>query len=200
MLEEIQWAGPIRIGNLSQLALASLTNTLIGDHTLNLTNPWALAFYQDAGLSGSCLSPELSRDELLELTAVMPAELLAYGPMVVMTSPLCPVQCGGNCEERGGQRFTLEDEKGFVFPAKCREGLFEVMNSRILNLIDAVGGLPLNTFSSFRLDFDLERPEMVRRITQGFLSVLAGYAKPRDTDAAFKSEQHTAGAFKNGIE
>lgn len=200
LLMKLQWKGPVRIGNLGQLALTSVTDTLIGDHTLNLTNPWALAFYNKAGLSSSCLSVELSRDELLELTKVMPSELLAYGPLVVMTSPLCPVQCGADCLQRGGQRFTLEDEKGFVFPAKCREGLFEVMNSRILNLIDAVGGLPLNTFARFRLDFDQERPETVRRVTQGFLSVLAGYAKPRDTDAAFKSELHTAGAFKNGIE
>ncbi len=200
ILRDMDWKGPIRIGNLGQLALGEIAGTLIGDHTLSLTNPWALTFYKDAGIASPCLSPELSRDELLELSRFMETELLVYGQLVVMTSPLCPVQCGGPCLERGGQRFTLEDEKGFVFPAKCRDGLFEVMNSRVLNLIDAFSGLPVNTFSRFRLDFDTERPEMVRRITQGFLSVLAGYAKPRDTDAAFKSEQHTAGAFKNGIE
>lgn len=200
IFEKIGWSGPVRIGNLGQLTLADVAGSLIGDHTLNLTNPWAQSFYREAGIISGCLSPELSRDELLELTSTMPSELLVYGRIVVMTSPLCPVQCEGPCMDRGGQRFSLEDEKGFIFPAKCRDGLFEVMNSRTLNLIDAVGGLPLNTFSRFRLDFDSERPEMVRRITQGFLSVLAGYAKPRDTDAAFKSEQHTAGAFKNGIE
>lgn len=200
ILMKTGWTGPVRIGNLGQLGLQEIAQTLIGDHTLNLANPWSLAFYRESGITSGCLSPELSRDELLALTPTMPTELLVYGRIVVMTSPLCPVQCGGSCMAQGGQRFTLEDEKGFVFPARCREGLFEVMNSRTLNLIDAVAGLPLNTFSRFRLDFDLERPEMVRRITQGFLSVLAGYAKPRDTDAVFKSDQHTAGAFKNGIE
>lgn len=199
-LGAMDWRGPVRIGSLGQLTLAAKGNVLIGDHTLNLTNPWALDFYRQAGIAAGCLSPELSRDELLEAARYMETELLVYGRLTVMTSPLCPVQCGGSCLERGGQRFTLEDEKGFVFPARCREGLFEVMNSRILNLIDAVSGLPLHTFSRFRLDFDSERPELVRRIVQGFLSVLAGYAKPRDTDAAFKAELHTAGAFKNGIE
>lgn len=200
ILQAVGWKGLVRIGNVGQLELASLGYSLIGDHTLNITNPWAAAYYKAAGISAACLSPELSRDELLEVARYTKAELLAYGRIVVMTSPLCPVQCGGPCLERSGQRFTLEDEKGFVFPARCRDGLFEVMNSRILNLIDAVGGLPHKSFAGIRLDFDNERPEMVRRITQGFLSVVAGYAKPKDTDAAFKSEQHTAGAFKNGIE
>lgn len=200
ILQEAGWMGPVRIGNLGQTGFSRTAGDLIGDHTLNLTNPWSLAFCLNNGITSGCLSPELSRDELLELAKYSDTELLVYGRLTVMTSPLCPVQCGGPCLEKGGQRFTLEDEKGFVFPAKCRDGLFEVMNSRVLNLIDAVSGLPVNTFSRFRLDFDMERPEMVRRITQGFLSVLAGYAKPRDTDAAFKSELHTAGAFKNGIE
>lgn len=200
ILLQLGYKGPVRIGNLGQLELKGIGEPLIGDHTLNLMNPWAAETYKGAGILGGCLSPELSRDELIELSRYTDAELLAYGRLVVMTSPLCPVQCGGPCVERGGQQFTLGDEKGFVFPAKCRDGLFEVMNSRILNLIDGVAGLPVGTFSGIRLDFDNERPEMVRRITQGFLSVLAGYAKPRDTDAAFKSELHTAGAFKNGIE
>ena len=199
-LEKAQWKGPVRIGNLSQLELGQTAEYLIGDHTLSLTNPWAISFYKNSGIKSACLSPELSRDELLDLARYGETELLAYGRLVVMTSPLCPVQCGGPCIDRTGQRFTLEDEKQYVFPARCRDGLFEVMNSRILNLIDAVGGLPLNSFAGIRLDFDAERPEMVRRITQGFQSVIAGYAKPKDTDAAFKSELHTAGAFKNGIE
>lgn len=200
VLKEAGWKGPVRIGNLGQLELAQGGYSLIGDHTLSITNPWAADYYRREGVSSLCLSPELSRDELLELARYFQTELLAYGRIVVMTSPLCPVQCGGPCLERAGQRFTLEDEKAFVFPARCRDGLFEVMNSRILNLIDAVGGLPQKSFACLRLDFDTERPEMVRRITQGFLSVVAGYAKPKDTDAAFKSELHTAGAFKNGIE
>lgn len=77
-------------------------------------------------------------------------------------------------------------KKGFVFPARCRDGLFEVMNSRVLNLIEYQKSEDFlkRAFAGIRLDFD-ERPEIVRRITQGFLSVIAGYAKPRDTDAAF---------------
>ncbi len=200
ILRNTGWKGPVRIGSIGQLELAGSGYNLVGDHTLSITNPWAASYYTRAGLSSVCLSPELSRDELLELARYGRTELLAYGRLVVMTSPLCPVQCGGPCLERSGQRFTLEDEKGFIFPARCRDGLFEVMNSRVLNLIDAVGGLPQKSLAGIRLDFDNERPEMVRRITQGFLSVIAGYAKPRDTDAAFKSELHTAGSFKNGIE
>lgn len=98
--------------DIGQLELAGSGYDLIGDHTLSITNPWSASYYSRAGLSDVCLSPELSRDELLELARYAKTELLAYGRLVVMTSPLCPVQCGGPCLERSGQRFTLEDEKG----------------------------------------------------------------------------------------
>lgn len=199
-LGEAAWQGPIRIGSLGQLALTSEAQELIGDHTFNATNPQALDLLNAQGLARICLSPELSREELLTLAPYQASELLVYGRLVVMTSPLCPVQCPGPCSACGGQRFTLEDEKGYIFPARCRDGLFEVMNSRILNLIDAIGGFPAKSFGSYRLDFDTESPEQVRRIVRSFLAVLAGYEKPRDTDGAFKAELHTAGAFRHGVE
>lgn len=194
------WNGPLRIGNPGQLGLLQPGQEGVGDYTLNGFNPWTAAHFAEAGLSSLCLSPELSRDELLETAQHCRAELLAYGRLVVMTSPLCPVQCGGPCDSRGGQRFSLTDEKGYVFPARCRDGLFEVMNSRILNLIDAVPGLPEGAFSALRLDFDQEPPAVVRSITEGFMETAAGRARPKETAAAFSAELHTAGSFRNGIE
>lgn len=199
VLKSVNWQGPIRVGNIGQLTYKGDFGPLYGDYTLNCYNPWAIEFLHRRGIVSQCLSVEMSREEMRGVAEMGTAELLVYGSITVMSSPWCPAKCGGNCVQCSGRRFYLKDEKDYIFPARVRSGIFEVQNSRILNLIDAVSSLPTHLFEALRLDFDMETPEQVRKIIESFKAVLSG-ASAASTDARFNPDVHTTGSFRNGIE
>lgn len=113
--------------------------TLLTDYSLNIFNRYALRFLYQQGVSGVCLSSELSFDNLLTFTDFSKVELLIHGELILMESQHCMLRSvlGGGKEKClapcAGNSYYLRDDKAYEFPvetdADCR---FYVFNSRTL--------------------------------------------------------------------
>jgi putative protease len=113
--------------------------TLLTDYSLNVFNSYSMGFLLQQGVSGICLSPELSFDRLQTFTDFSNVELLIHGELMLMESQHCMLgsvlgggreKCLAPCARNS---YYLQDDKGYEFPvetdADCR---FYVFNSRTL--------------------------------------------------------------------
>jgi len=190
----------VRVGNVGQLQLFEEGWTVHGDYTLNIMNAESLTALNRLGMERGTVSVELSRFESRDVLmgANVDSEQMVYGALKVMTSPVCPVGCKKPCTGCDKRRFLMEDERSYVFPARCRDGYFEVFNSRILNLIEYVPDIQGEGFSALQLRFLDESPETVRTITDAFIRAAKGTL--RDGELPFRNDIHTTGSYKRGVE
>lgn len=191
----------VRAGNIGQVKLADAGFSVRGDYSLNVFNAASARELNRLGCNRVTASAELNRDELRELRRELndvPLELIVYGRIPVMTSPICPVGCMKPCNGTRKRSFLLEDDRGYSFPARCREGLFEVYNSRILNLIERVSVMKQDGLAALQLRFTDESPETVRAIAEAFIAAAEG--TPESGQILFDKEQHTTGSYKRGVE
>ncbi len=112
---------------------------LLADYSLNIFNSYALRFLFKQGVSGVCLSPELSFDRLQSFADFSKVELLIHGELILMESQHCMLGSvlGGGREKClapcAGNSYYIQDDKAYEFPvetdADCRLYIF---NSRTL--------------------------------------------------------------------
>lgn len=170
---------------------------IIGDYKLNIFNKYALDFYSHF-LKSTCISVELNRSEIAELTknSPIPCVVLIYGKIELMVSEYCPIGStfGGKCSnssckgECTNGSFKLKDRKGEKFIIKtdkyCRSHIY---NSVPLNLIpnkNELKGL------KHRIDFIDEGEEEVT-------SILKAYESGKWEG---QLEGFTRGHFRRGVE
>lgn len=139
-------------GNLGAVALCKeLGARAHGTFSLNITNTWALGFFESLGLVDAELSFEISGKDAAALGGALPRGVMLYGRQAAMLTRNCPLANGSggcrHCKSPGG----LTDRMGKSFPVICRRGGLwgvEVLNSVPLWL----GGLPVSgaDFGIFR--------------------------------------------------
>lgn len=113
------------ISNISQFYILPAEFEKIGNYTLNVFNGYTVKELANLGISKYTISPELTKQELNELTesSCIPSEVLAYGNLPLMTMQYCPIthsnHCPNNCPKlcKTG-KYELKDRLGFKFKIK----------------------------------------------------------------------------------
>jgi Collagenase and related proteases len=198
--ERLEHIDGIITSNLGVISKFRGKTSIIGDYKLNIFNSYALDFYRDF-INGSCLSVELNKKELKDVTkrSQLPLQVLLYGKVELMVSEYCAIgrtlgercsskNCNGTCKKGD---FVLKDRMGEEFILKtdkfCRSYVYNGVPS---NLIPHMNELKAMNIESFRIDFINEDYDEAKRILQSVKS-----EKWQEDFSGF-----TRGHFKRGVE
>lgn len=177
------------------------------DYTLNVFNTLALAYLQQLGAQGACLSPELSLMQLKDFPDLSKVELLVYGELVLMTSQTCVLyevlgeeaRCSKHCLR---DNYHLTDDKGYSFPvrgdADCR---FYVFNSRTLSMLDDLYKLTALSPAGVRLELLKSPTGQVKQVVQLFRAALDDIAsghKPNESELKQRLEKLSSSPLTKG--
>lgn len=173
------------ISNISQLPAKQWYENLRGDYALNVTNDVTLSFWTQAGLSGLTLSPELSRDQIDDLSAIgnVPLEIIVAGRY-----PLLQSAYGSLMEARqtdSGHPAVLHQAKGSQFP--CSENSYGdllVLNGRLLSLYEHMDDLLALSLDSWRVEGAYLSQAELSILVEIFADALTRYAQG---EPAFKA-------------
>lgn len=149
-------------GNLGSVFIArELGFSVHGDFSLNVSNPVALAAYQDMGLCDCTLSFELSLERARMVGSAIPTGLLAYGTLPLMIFRNAPAGTGGLPRSS-----SLVDRKNNRFPLVRQDHVVELGNMTPLYLADRLEELA--GFSFLTLYFTSESPARCRELLEAY--------------------------------
>lgn len=125
-------------GNLATVSLALEQGfQVMGGFGLNLYNRMAAEYFKLLGLKGAVLSPELSANQLPEVTAAADDNfyLLAfcYGYFPLMLVRNCPMKGHVGCQK---SNCILSDRRGEQFSLSCQHETTELYNNRPIMMSD----------------------------------------------------------------
>lgn len=112
------------VSHISQIELLkNFELELIGNFNLNIYNNYSIQTLNDLGLNKIVVSPELSEEELFNITnnTYFSTELLVYGKLPLMTNHYCYLgksnKCYPDCDKKCllSQEYYLKDRKDFCF-------------------------------------------------------------------------------------
>lgn len=154
----------IYISNLSQFKSFE-GKKLTADFRLNAFNSHSVSKLKQMGAVGVCLSPELNLRQISAMDISLPAELIVYGRIPVMTVQNCVVKSGNNKCSCSEDVYYLKDRKGVYFPLytdklTCTNTIY---NSAPVYMADRMDELPGNLYS-MRFIFTTETEEEVTDI------------------------------------
>jgi len=171
---------------------------IIGDYKLNICNSKALEIY-DEFVDLCNLSIELNHEEFFNVLKGKGANIIyyIYGRHQNMVSEYCPIGSNYGDIDRGKcsmpcmkDEFFLKDRISEEFPIAtdiyCRS---YILNSKPLNLIPYLKSLE-TLAHCFRIDFDHEDAEEVRKILTDFLN----------KRFSLKSKEYTIGHYKQKVD
>lgn len=125
-LEEYNIKGFVlsNLGTFNMLEKYKNNYEFIGNYTLNVFNNYSLEAYQNLGLNLITLSPELNKQDIIEISnlASISTELIVYGNTPVMTLGYCVLgksnKCYPNCKSlcKSKHSYYLKDRLGLYFP------------------------------------------------------------------------------------
>ena len=129
------------------------------DYTLNVFNGYTLEYLNHRGVKGTCLSPELTMEQLQSFGDLTQTELLVHGELILMQSEYCMLggvlggdkkHCMAPCAR---DSYYIRDSKGYEFPiqtdAACR---FYIFNSRTLCMIEDLARIMALGPASIRIE------------------------------------------------
>ncbi|PKM76067.1 MAG: peptidase U32 [Firmicutes bacterium HGW-Firmicutes-15] len=188
--------------------------TLLADYSLNILNSYSLRFLCQQGVSGVCLSPELSFDNLQTFADFSKVELLIHGELILMESQHCMLGSvlGGGREKCmapcAGNSYYLRDDKAYEFPVEtdsdCR---FYIFNSRTLCMMPDLPRMLALKPASMRIEArrltDEQLADTVKLYRQALNELLKGL-KPnlgayQQDLAAATSSSFTKGHYYRGV-
>jgi len=170
----------------------------LGNYSLNVFNSHTMATYEALGCKRMTLSYELSKKEILGLRGNMDLEMVVYGRVPVMVSQYCPLikatkacdKCPDLCRDNPG----LKDKYGAVFPLLKQEEAMTILSHKPLHLMAYLKDFLPGPIDVFRLDFSLESPQEVRRITLAYMTWLESKKGGLELEASLASH------FLKGVE
>lgn len=173
--------------NLAEIVLADkMSFEIIGGFGLNVFNSYSVDYLSNIGIKNIIISPELSSNEInsLCINPEIKALGLCYGRQPLMLTRNCPVKNGIGC--KGRKDFCeITDRLGNTFPVICDNGISEILNTKITDVSDLIGGLSLDVGYLY---FTLETPQEAKKIICDFLSQEVHYGS-----------DFTRGLYKNGV-
>ncbi|MGI6036359.1 MAG: DUF3656 domain-containing U32 family peptidase [Limnochordia bacterium] len=167
-------------GNLGSLALAAKLlqgQEVVADFSLNVCNGHAIEVLKELGASRITLSPELTFEQLGELTVFGPSECIVHGRLPVMITDYCvlgDVLGGeGDCSHACQGRYGLKDRLDLIFPVELDQACrMHILNSKILCLIEHLARFDSLGLGVLRVMARREGPGDVGRITSAYKGAL----------------------------
>ena len=170
----------IRAANLGQILAGKkfAKEWLCLDYSQHTFNSAALAFYRSLGIRRVTLSPELTLEQMRELSIPegMELECIVHGQIPVMITEYCPIStvcpgsdsAGQGCTERHcmHESFALKDKMDYYFPVisngQCRSF---ILNSKEICLFDNLSEFVNNVFSVLRVEASGRGSSYVEQVT-----------------------------------
>jgi len=150
------------------------------DYSLNVFNQQTIDAYSELGVKRVTLSYEMSKERLSNVRPCenMDLEMIVYGYAPVMIMAYCPitksrVHCQ-SCHEPCQNHMVLKDRFDEDYHLIRNGNRLEMLHSKRLNLISRLNELVRMNIRYFRLDFTIESPEVVRKITEAYINALKG--------------------------
>lgn len=172
-------ADGVLVSNLGVFKLAKQAGlAIIADSPLNVFNQKSLEFFLKHGALMAVLSPELTLEQIKQITTSGTVECIVHGRLTLMESEHCLVsgilggagECTSPCEDGD---FELVDEKGYTFPIRmdsdCRTYL---LNSKELCLLEDIPEIVKAGVSSIRIDARAIESSHIERITKAYRNAL----------------------------
>lgn len=166
------------------------------DYSLNIFNQRSVCHFN----TRMTLSYELSKNEILKLypSNNNALEMIVYGHQPVMIMKYCPIiksnmQCD-NCAMKCQDHQVLRDRYEKEYPMMKNGNRLEILNHERLHLLERLSELNQSHIEYYRLDFTLESPEEVLRITKAYIEKLKG------KDVKLSLSNSTYGHFDKGVQ
>jgi putative protease len=185
------------VGNLAFLASEFRTKIpLIADWQLNIFNSITANFFQSLGLKRITLSPELSFNQMKELSeqTELELEIFAHGWLEVMVAEHCLVD--EECEKCSTNSYLLEDQKRYLFPIEvdlfCRSHIY---NSKELCLLRYLKQIQKAGINFYRLALERYSSREIQKIVRAYkraLTLLGQDETKWDKLVQSASEVHTS--------
>lgn len=161
------------------------------DYPLNLFNSWSVAALAREGLKGVTLSPELNLEQLRQIAAEIPLEVVVHGALPLMVSAHCVLgaRLGGRTKgepctapcRRGG--YALQDRQGLVFPLTVdRECRFYLYNAKEMSLVDRLNEIARLGVSWVRLEAREKQAAYVKQLTGLYRRALSALGTGREKE------------------
>lgn len=172
------------------------------DYFLPIFNSVAISSLSELGCSGVTLSPELTLNQISNLSFPVGMEIgcLVHGRLQLMISEYCPLRhasgsktCfagNGICKKND---YILQDEKGYGFPVFtdrfCR---MHLLNSKEICMADKISEMKNSGIRKFVLDFSYSKEENAREI-------IDLYKKSINNDSVKLSPEDLKTYYPNGF-
>jgi putative protease len=160
------------VSNLGVLYhLRGLNKPIVIDYPFNVFNRLTMEHLLNPVFKyGDCcqrvtLSPELTLDEIRNLTPYGAADCIVHGFFPLMVSEHDLV---GSLFSGGARDALLKDEKGFAFPVKTAQGRTYVMNSRELCMLEYVPEILEAGVTCLRIEAGMYDKNKTREITRAY--------------------------------
>jgi putative protease len=160
------------VSNLGVLYhLRGLNKPIVIDYPFNVFNRLTMEHLLNPVFKyGDCcqrvtLSPELTLDEIRNLTPYGATECIVHGFFPLMVSEHDLV---GSLFSGGARDALLKDEKGFAFPVKTAQGRTYVMNSRELCMLEYVPEILEAGVTCLRIEAGMYDKNKTREITRAY--------------------------------
>ncbi|HEY9246844.1 MAG TPA: DUF3656 domain-containing protein, partial [Candidatus Methanoperedens sp.] len=170
---------------------------IIADYPFNVLNVLSMRRLLDYCLRVT-LSPELTLNEIRNMTSVGPTECIVHGffPLMVSEHDLI----GGLFPAGNSRKISLKDEKGFVFPV--REDSHKrtyIMNSRELCMLQHVPDLVKAGVNCLRIEAKSYDAKETRKITGAYRKILDRMIENADFMKPCREGEYTTGHYFRGV-
>lgn len=174
---------------------------ILGDASLNITNPDAYAFFMEGmGLQGSEYSKELNLSQLAGLDRRGQLQLFGRGELMVLEHCLIGSELGkGACRKR---QYALKDRMDAEFPIRADDmGKNHIFNSKTLMLAEEAEELRNIGYGSFFLNFTGYGLDEARTIAGLYLDMLEGRISYHQGADRLKKmvKDYTKGHYYRGV-
>ncbi len=179
------------VSNLGVLYhLRGLNKPIVIDYPFNVFNRLTIEHLSNYSQRVT-LSPELTLDDIRNLTPYGAAECIVHGNFPLMVSEHDLV--GSLFKEGKIKDALLKDEKGFAFPVKTAQGRTYVMNSRELCMLEYVPEIIEAGVGCMRIEAGIYDKDKTGKITRA-------YREAMDTRMGKGCEgQYTTGHYFRGV-
>lgn len=107
-----------------------------GGFGLNITNTYALNFFESQGLEDAELSIEMSKEQINHMGGELKRGIMVYGKIPLMLTRNCPGKSAGLDCKTCKKTLKIRDRKNEDFEVFCDGTTCEILNCKILTLID----------------------------------------------------------------
>ena len=191
------------------------------DYSLNIFNNSALELFNQVGIKGVTLSPELTLKQISMINKFsnVPTEVIIHGNLPLMVTKYCPISTLMDEDDQNKQescklcrttQFGMKDRLGLVFPLEKVDNCnIEILNAQKLCLLGYMRELKDADLANGRLYFTFEKEEEIGETISAYRRVisLVNHAKDdaeikainRDFIEKFKEQGFTKGHFFRGV-